>query len=612
MDFDKMLSHRVEMIDVPDELSPDNIAKMLKALPSEHSAPEKITMKTTVNRNIVMRSVSAAAALAALAAGFVAYTDKSAEPAQLESEIVYEDTEHPLSYNDLFDIYTQIYLSGGETAAVYENDYTVTGSDSANITNSEYALTEVRTAENTVRAANGTVYYLKDGRIFSVSSDGIRLCADVSGKSPIEMYVENDRLILVSEIIQSAADCCPVRIDAEADIYDISGGAAEFVNSITQSGRYISSRVSDGKLYMVTCYSDYRTAPLGEETDLESYVPYYLLGGEKKYVAANDIIVPANAASTDYTVVSAVSTDIPDDISVKALLGSSRKIYCSDTTLYTAGVGKGGDTEYTALTSFDITRGIEYKASGSVEGVILGQGGFDEFNGALRVVTATADDDGTNYTNIYVLDQSLSVVNSAGKLLPGSDVKSVSFVDRYAVLNEKENSDAISDPALIIDLASDPPVVAYEMMNSGSSVFRKFNDGLMAGLGYENGRGLVLTMFCTPDSSKLADTVVSDEDGAFSEAFSDRRAMIVDAEKKLIGVPVSVTDEFGVHGRYCLFKYIGGGFAKIGQVEYSDVDESCVFRSAVISGDSLYIISDARIVMVRLSDMKVIDTFDIN
>ena len=610
MDFDKMLSHQVEMIEVPDELSPDNIAMMLKAHSSAKQAPKKITMKTAVNRNIVMRSVSVAAALAAMAAGLVAYMDKSAEPAQLESEIVYKDIEHPLSYNDLFDIYTQIYLSGGETASVSENDYTVTGSDSANTANSEYTPAEVGSAENTVRAANGTVFYLKDGNICSISSDGIKLCADVSGKSPIEMHIENNRLILVSEITHPAqnGDESPVRTDAEADIYDISGGTAEFVNSITQSGRYISSRVSDGKLYMVTCYSDYRAEPLGEETDLESYVPYYLLGSEKKYVAANDIIVPANAASTDYTVVSATDTDTPGDISVKALLGSSRKIYCSDTTLYTAGVGKGsGDTDYTALTSFDITDGIEYKASGSVEGVILGHGGFDEYSGNLRVVTDTCADD-THYTNIYVLDQSLSVVNSAGKLLPGSDMRSVSFVDRYAVLNEKETP----DPALIIDLASDPPVVAYEMMNSGSSVFKKFNDGLMAGLGYESGRGLVLTMFCTPDSSKLADTVVADEDEVFSEAFSDRRALIVDGEKKLIGVPVSVRDEFGVHGRYCLFKYIGGGFAKIGQVEYSDVDESCVFRSAVISDDSLYIISDARIVMVRLSDMKVIDTFDIN
>ncbi len=626
MDFEKMLSHQIDMIDVPDELSPDNIAAMLKQLPQTNTENKRSRITMNTGRTLAMRGIAAAAALTALAAGFLAYTDKSTEPVQLGSEIVYKDVEQPHSYNDLFDIYTQIYLSGSQPQDI-----------AGSISDADAAANDIRTdgfsGAATVRAENGAVYYLSGGKIYSLSADGARLCADVSSKKPIEMYVADDRLILVSEqdrpvsaqslqtpdvpadgviAAGSTADTDPdgqqtgaVRYDSAADIYDISGGTAEFLGSFTQSGRYVSSRISDGRLYMVTCYTDYRSKPLGEESDLDNYVPYYLLGSDKKYVAPDDITVPSNAASTDYTVVSAMDTAAVSDVSVKAVLGSSRKIFCTDTTLYTAGVGRT-DTDYTALTAFDISGGgIEYKASGSVEGTILRYGGFGEYGGELRVVTAGCDADGITSTNIFVLDDSLSVTRSAGRLLPGAEHVSVSFAERYAVLKEQDKE----SPSLIVDLSSDPPVAADDMMNSGCSVFFGFGGDLTAGLGRTD-TGLVLTMF-SADGSRLADISFAEGADVSCEAFTKRKAVFADPESGLIGVPVSLSDEFGVHGRYCLFSYGDDGFTEKGSIEYSDTDESCVFRSAAVSGDVLYAVSDSRIVLARLSDMKVIDCFDI-
>lgn len=626
MDFDRMLKERIEEIDVPKELEPDNIALMLRAVPSKMQQEQR-AVSVRPSRQIIMRTLTAAAACIALAAGFVAYMDQAAPHTQLESEILYKDVEQPQTYDDLFDIYTQISLAGGGQSQ------TASGTEYGD---GAFAGTDI------VKAEDGTVYYADGGSIYSLTADGVTVCAEIGSADPAKIYIDGNRLIVISrKTIYSSFESAVTlqtsevpdedaitadgniisgtsakdhsqdqgdigRICTVADIYDISGGNAAALGSYMQSGDYISSRIAEGQLYLVTdCVVPHSAEP-GKETDLDGYVPCYFIDGEKKYVAAEDIIVPANASSTGYTVVSSVDADRCSGASVKALLGSSSMIYCTDSTLYTASVGEK-DQEYTTITSFDITNGIEYKASGSVEGTLLKYGGMDEYDGCLRVATRNISD-GTKGTDIFVLDSSLSVVNSAGRLLAGENTRNVSFDGRYASVYVPGRT----NPELIVDLASNPPVISEDMMNSGASMLHEFSDGLTLGLGQDED-GLVLSMFDSATGTQLTEISFAHEDDIVCDALTHEKMLLVDSERKLIGVPLSYSDGFGVHSIYYLFSYDGGnGFAVRGNVEYIDLDDSRIFKAATVSGDTLYIISDARIVLTRTSDMKVIKSFEIN
>ena len=648
MSFEKRLKSEIDKIEVPSELRPENIAAMLKA-EAPYIERERIVMNTNtekskapvVRRSVIMRTMAAAAACVALAAGCVGYLEITNTPAVLDSEIEYKDVRQPQTYDDLFDIYTQICLN------------------SDNAGDDDYISADGFSQAETVKAENGAVYYLSGGAIYSLTADGIDRIADVSDKDPIEMYIENDNIILISkeseetaflngnketeaaysintsevpaedvyaptgdEMSPDSADSISSaeltsetvrRTGVVADIYSISEGKAEYSGSYRQSGEYVSSRISDGTLCMVTSYCGYRTKPLGEETDLDNYVPYYEVDGERRYVAAEDITVPANANSTDYTVVSAVDTKL-ENASVKALLGSSKKVYSTGDMLYIAGVGSSADknTPYTVITSFYINNGIRYVANGSVEGTLLSSGNMSEYNGNLRVATANTTADGNVCTDIYVLDKNMSVINSAGSLLPGVPVSSISFTGRYAAVYSAYSS--LTLPELIIDLGSAPPVVAEDMMNEKTSSLSEYSDGRVLSFGSESSEdgitSLVLSMY-GENGVKLSEITAAKGENVASTALINRRSLLINPEKNIIGVPVTSSDEFGIHSRYYLFSYSDeAGFKEIGSVEYSDPDESGSFRKAIVSGDNIYIISDARIVLARLSDMAVIESFN--
>lgn len=646
MSFEKKLKREIDKIEVPSELRPENIAAMLKA-EAPYIQRERIALNTNtakapiVRRSVIMRTIAAAAACVALAAGCVGYLEITNTPAVLDSEIEYKDVRQPQSYDDLFDIYTQICLNSDNTET--DMDMSADGFSQA----------------ETVKAENGAVYYLSGGSIYSLTAEGIERIADVSDKNPIEMYIENDSLILISEeseetvfssgnteneaaysinasevpaddaytltgenapsAFADSTDSAELtsetvrRTGVIADIYSISEGKAEYSGSYRQSGEYVSSRISDGTLCMVTSYCGYRTKPLGEETDLDNYVPYYELDGQRRYVAAEDITVPANANSTDYTVVSAVDTDL-ENASVKALLGSSKKVYSTGDMLYIAGVGSSEEknTPYTVITSFYINNGIRYVANGSVEGTLLSSGNMSEYGGNLRVATANTTAEGSVCTDIYVLDRNMSVINSAGSLLPGVPVSSISFTGRYTAVYSAYSS--LTLPELIIDLGSAPPVVAEDMMNEKTSSLSEYTAGKVLSFGSETAEdgtvSLVLSMY-GENGVKLSEITAAEGDNVASTALINRRSLLINPEKNVIGVPVTSSDEFGIHSRYYLFSYNDEtGFSQVGSVEYSDPDESGSFRRAIVSGDNIYIISDARIVLARLYDMVVIESFD--
>lgn len=646
MSFEKDLRKAVESIDIPEELLPVNIEAMLrnadrsaqKNTSADIDRSEKITAKKT-NRTIIMRTIAAAAACIALAGGFAAVRQQTAKPVDIESEINYEAVQVQ-SYDELYSIYTGIYLNSeanSETAAAENGDGVEIITDDTAITDvpaateTTPAITEAP-AEDTsrknidavcsdfsdadiVKSDDSSIYYICGGTLYVVSKDNMAVKQEITTENPpFEMYVRGNSLVLVSEEKASGDKSEDGRdhTNVVIDIYTISSDSLTHIKTYKQNGEYNSARIDDnGVLYLVTGYSNYRGAPLDENADLDNYVPGYYIDGEKHYVAAEDITVPQGANNTDYTIISSVKCSEPVNISVKAVLGSNANAFCSDDTLYVAFSGTKDGKAYTAVTSFAISEsGLSYKASGTVEGELISRYSMAESEGGFRIACRSFDENGMAVTDIYTLDSSLAVISKAEGLLPGVIIGSVKFDGNYASLIENNRTDA----SLVVDLDQSAPVENAETKCFIAPYVSKLSDGLMAGITAcedENGgyNGLRLELYSADSGEKISETVFARFPKVQSPALSDKKAMLIDIDNKIVGIPVSSVNEFGVKNQYFVFGYDENGFTQKGVFEYNDIDDSYTFERAVVTDGVLYIIGSGRMVSVDLDDMTVADTF---
>lgn len=646
MSFEKDLRKAVESIDIPEELLPVNIEAMLrnadrsaqKNTSADIDRSEKITAKKT-NRTIIMRTIAAAAACIALAGGFAAVRQQTAKPVDIESEINYEAVQVQ-SYDELYSIYTGIYLNSeanSETAAAENGDGVEIITDDTAITDvpaateTTPAITEAP-AEDTsrknidavcsdfsdadiVKSDDSSIYYICGGTLYVVSKDNMAVKQEITTENPpFEMYVRGNSLVLVSEEKASGDKSEDGRdhTNVVIDIYTISSDSLTHIKTYKQNGEYNSARIDDnGVLYLVTGYSNYRGAPLDENADLDNYVPGYYIDGEKHYVAAEDITVPQGANNTDYTIISSVKCSEPVNISVKAVLGSNANAFCSDDTLYVAFSGTKDGKSYTAVTSFAISEsGLSYKASGTVEGELISRYSMAESEGGFRIACRSFDENGMAVTDIYTLDGSLAVISKAEGLLPGVIIGSVKFDGNYASLIENNRTDA----SLVVDLDQSAPVENAETKCFIAPYVSKLSDGLMAGITAcedENGgyNGLRLELYSADSGEKISETVFARFPKVQSPALSDKKAMLIDTDNKIVGIPVSSVNEFGVKNQYFVFGYDENGFTQKGVFEYNDIDDSYTFERAVVTDGVLYIIGSGRMVSVDLDDMTVADTF---
>ena len=646
MSFEKDLRKAVESIDIPEELLPVNIEAMLrnadrsaqKNTSADIDRSEKITAKKT-NRTIIMRTIAAAAACIALAGGFAAVRQQTAKPVDIESEINYEAVQVQ-SYDELYSIYTGIYLNSeanSETAAAENGDGVEIITDDTAITDvpaateTTPAITEAP-AEDTsrknidavcsdfsdadiVKSDDSSIYYICGGTLYVVSKDNMAVKQEITTENPpFEMYVRGNSLVLVSEEKASGDKSEDGRdhTNVVIDIYTISSDSLTHIKTYKQNGEYNSARIDDnGVLYLVTGYSNYRGAPLDENSDLDNYVPGYYIDGEKHYVAAEDITVPQGANNTDYTIISSVKCSEPVNISVKAVLGSNANAFCSDDTLYVAFSGTKDGKSYTAVTSFAISEsGLSYKASGTVEGELISRYSMAESEGGFRIACRSFDENGMAVTDIYTLDGSLAVISKAEGLLPGVIIGSVKFDGNYASLIENNRTDA----SLVVDLDQSAPVENAETKCFIAPYVSKLSDGLMAGITAcedENGgyNGLRLELYSADSGEKISETVFARFPKVQSPALSDKKAMLIDTDNKIVGIPVSSVNEFGVKNQYFVFGYDENSFTQKGVFEYNDIDDSYTFERAVVTDGVLYIIGSGRMVSVDLDDMTVADTF---
>lgn len=457
-----------------------------------------------------------------------------------------------------------------------------------------------------------------------------------------DMYLYNNMLIIISdENYCYGDDMCDYAFieDTKTCVSFYSTvDSPELMYTYTQDGWYNDVRLtSDGYMYLITNDEKYYDSEDLTADDYQLYIPKYTVNGSEKYVESGCIMIPDYYPDDFYsyfsfTNISAFNlngTDICQPTDIKAIAGYSDTIYCSSENLYvTFGY------EDTEITRFAISEGtIIPQASGKVKGYVRNQFSMSEYDGYFRIaVTEDTWRDSwsffgmefgsdTDYNNtVYVLDMNLNTVGSITDFGLNETIKSVNFSgDKAYVVTFRQ-----TDPLYAIDLSNpqNPVIMDEYKINGYSSYMQKWGDGLLLGFGPnadEDGivDGVKLTMFDNSDPDNLKElstvevTAQSDNEYISSDASWERKALIIDPEKNIIGFPVRkeswTTDyydddydydeysrEYFYEEYYAFYSFENGSLKPLGNIYYdqqANEEYYSAFDRAVIIGDYVYLLS---------------------
>ena len=454
-------------------------------------------------------------------------------------------------------------------------------------------------------------------------------------KYPQELYVSGDRLAVVSSysMYMNYRDDAGWHWDSEdascVDVYDVSDRSEPvLLASLGQDGYMNASRMTDGKLYLVT---DYWVYSYDEEVP-ESYVPVLYRDDTRKAMAAEDILV-CEETNGEFVVVGVYDLEeaaLSDSLS---LLGSGDEVYMTADSLYVMGTTWESEqsepyqesvyevTEYrngsnTEIFRFDLTDGLVFAAAGKLPGYLDDQFSADEYDGRLRVVTTRSEsvyrlyydpsydfynyqwEDSEQSSGLYVLDLELNVVGSVTDLAPGERIYSARFDGEIAYFTTFRNV----DPLFTVDL-SDPthPEVLSALKISGFSEYlHNWGAGRLFGFGREAdeetgwAQELKLVMFDTEDKTDVGVAHTLALDLSYSEALYNHKAFLIDVSKNLIG--------FFAGCEYFIFSYDEQtGFTELCRVEMEDEWE---VRGFYI-GHWLYVVGSESIAVVDMENWEV-------
>lgn len=726
MNFDEKLSMLISEAEIPEQLSPENIALMLKQKTADKNKKPSvpaISMKSK-KQAMIFRSTAAIAACFALVFGIMAFVNNkgTALPAgYLDNDVEVREAEN---YSDVYKGIQDAFVKNGkiiddESNISYPNK---TSSDTkGNVITAgtqiktkaqdintvvEYSMTSEKVegvAEADILRTDGNnLYYIANDALYIVSTNNGKMTllskTQRNNIYPVEMYIDQNKLTVISNNVDEvpyqikqaettakasepvvstvtsvsgkaeggstaaapqSAEVTPVvstvpgttaapvtssvsastasttgtdtstaestvpstilRSNVVVEIYDISDkNAPKLTMTYKQSGTYISSRMIESSLYLVSNYSKYQTKPLENQDDLDNYVPAYYINDVKTYIDAKNICIPSKVVSTSYAVVSGLNVQGEKPLtSIKAVLGNVRDIYCSTSNLYLIGnAASAKDKDNSSITCFKINKGnVGYSANASVEGTMINQLSMSEYDNNFRIATTTTDSKSDkHHSSIFILGTDLKPIGSISNLCGEKTIQTVRFDKNTAYVVTAEDKAPIT---IALTDKENPKQVNDKSSNSNSAFLYKYSDNRLIGLGTEldekgKQKGLKLSMFDSTNASSPKEIFSTPLKGSLSEAFADavinRKALLIDSTNNIIGVPTVSGDQYGIKNYYYVFSYDETkGFIAKGILDYSDVDKNCEFNRGLFIGDVFYALSNGRIVSAQISDLKVIE-----
>ena len=414
----------------------------------------------------------------------------------------------------------------------------------------------------------------KDGvtkRIAAVGDPGDSLIRD--------LYINDDQLILISDTNDNDI------FSTAVTVYNIRDRAKPTrLGRYTQTGSLLSSRMTGGKILLVTSQTTYiftnATPVPAVSYDDGDFVDFDI----------DDIQCVPDPVSPSYTVVGLID---PSDgrlsekkTTAKAVLGGSEQVYCSSDELYiTASTFDLKEETQIIKVSFGDGK-LRYSAFGTVDGGVNDQFSMDSSKGTFKIAT-TDYRDGGDTNNLFILDDKLKEVGSLRNFARDEHIEAVRYIGDYAYVITYEET----DPLFIIDLSdpSDPVIDGHVKISGFSTLLVPVDDKHLLGFGYstestdagEATDGLKLALF---DISDPSDPKVSDSmelSGVSSQIQYDHKALLVGPNNSYYAVPYEQTEtDYGI----AVFE-VGSGKIKLKKdLAAKDCVERCIYIEDWIYG----------------------------
>lgn len=480
-----------------------------------------------------------------------------------------------------------------EESAAEDGDFSTTNTQVAGIDEADIVKTD------------GTYLYLisNDEAVIvkAVPAEQMEVLARISYDriTPLELYIEGDRLVVIGSRWQDAPastsrSVSPYYYDdyyddyyggraqlTQALIYDISEREQpQLLRTVEIEGSYISSRRIDSCYYLLTNKSLHWRTLLENKESAQPLYSDSLQHSELQQLPYEAIRCFPDFEQTNYLMVAAFDAGQEQSLDLQAYLGAGETIYMSPHNLYVA-LGQyryystyepddivpwsySGGEYLTRIFRFGLDGArVNYAATGEVPGTLLNQFSMDEHNGYFRLATTRdqwgwwGSEDGEMRNQLYVLDDSLTVVGSIEDIAPGEKIYSARFMgDRAFIVTFKT-----VDPLFVLDLKEPTaPKILGELKIPGySDYLHPVNEDYLLGFGkdaialpvkdsrgeilYENAYylGMKLSLFDVRDlaNPKEAAMVIIGDRGTESSLLYNHKALLYNRETGFLAFPVT-------------------------------------------------------------------------
>lgn len=414
------------------------------------------------------------------------------------------------------------------------------------------------------------------------------------GFYPIELFVDGGRLVVIgnrwtpdgnAKDSAAASDAAvgksmwaPGQSLTVARVFDISDRQKPVQErEVSFTGSHLASRKIGDAVYLVgrTYPMFYLMKPAAREggTQAADMTRNTLLpkvgdsavnDGKLRPLSLPKLSYFPNFVDPNYVVVAGFRLSQPKQMAdFRSYLGAGDVAYASLDSLYLSAADyradAGSGNVNTHIYSFGIGQGnTRFRNAGEVPGTVLNQFSMDEHKGHFRIATTvhqwtqTGDTfQDKSWNNLYSLDSNMKVVGKLEHLAEGESIYAARFLgDRAFLVTYRQ-----VDPLFAIDL-SDPtaPKSVGELKMPGfSSYLHPFDERHILGIGQEtkaegdNVRtsGVKLALFDVSDLTRptLVHDLVIGGQGSYSDALYDHKAVLFDANRHLLALPMSVAEQ---------------------------------------------------------------------
>lgn len=615
-DIEKYINDNIKA-QTPPTLSKENIVNMLDSV----DKPSKLTKRK--RQQTVYRFVAVAASFAIVLSGILIYRQRnSPKPsAQVKEKSISISASE--NYNE---IYSRLKAMKNEIAkenprsffdsfgTKYSAENAVDMNGSANFgaapgdgadliaeekTERENAFGTTNTQEENIDEGDiiktdGKNIYLADREnkcVYAVKADSGKMQKmseiNLSGNIQIqEMYLTGNRLAVVySEYDYSkqpvsyndtvtydtafSGKCCMAWVcsDTKIGFYDISNPEnVTLISTFSQSGDFTSSRLRDGKIYLVSSYA----VDLFAKDYKDTCIPETSKNGSKELIPASKITLVNGTDTPAYAVISTFDVQKAEKSDSSAIFGNPTNVYATENSFFL--VEQKYDSEkmasYLNILKFEFTEnGVNYLASAKADGRLNDNLSMSEYGRYFRIATTCTEreqkgsgkDAIMTYlgeTNkLYIFDSEMNQTGIIDGFAKDEQIRSARYIGNYAYVVTFRQT----DPLFVMNL-SDPknPKIEGELKLPGfSSYLHPIGNGMLVGVGDDgddkgtNGK-MKVSLFSIADPKnpkELSTSIIGNNGGYVSSDVSYSYKSFVNLPNGEFAIPFSVEDYSRTYNR---------------------------------------------------------------